>query len=239
MKIFKRSAVIRNTLVHLLMSLGFLHIVLSISKGRSAVQVQHALETFTGQGVLLGLLALAFVFVHRVSDWAPKFFILFNAYVFFQSFQVFFITFDKTILTLNFLYIAFSFITYVLLKSELKESIYVPGYHKNGINKFSEYELSAKVEDSFGKEISGYLTNWGPAGCYFMPQENIMMRGTVQLKLNFGAKEFISLGKVMTKYGNGYGISILNKRGKKGRHPLGWEEYYDIINQRGYVPRNQ
>ena len=156
-----------------------------------------------------------------------------------NSFQIFFQTFDKVILTLNFVYIAASFITYVLLRTELKESIYVPGFHKKSISKFSEYDLEAVVEDSFGKEIKGYLTNWGAAGCFFMPEENIIMRGVVQLKLKFGTKEFNSFGKIMTKYGNGYGISLAPRRGKKGRYPLGWGEYYDIINQRGYTPRNQ
>lgn len=221
------------------MSLVYLHIIESLTQGRTAANLEHIIETFNSHRILGLILILTLFFVYRVSSLAPKLHLVFCGYIFFNSFEVFFHSFNKVILTLNFMYVAVSFITYILLKTELKESIYVPGFHKKSISKFSEYDLKAKIEDSFGKEIEGYLTNWGPTGCFFMPLEEIIVRGVVQVKMKFGEKEFNSFGKIMTKYGEGYGISINPKRGKKSHSLLGWEEYYDIINQRGYAPRNQ
>ncbi len=127
---------------------------------------------------------------------------------------------------------------YILLKSELKESFYVPGFHKNSIYEQAEYNLEAVVKSSTGQEIQGYLTNWGPRGCFFMPYEKQMINGSIQLSLEFDKRKFLSEGKVMTSYGKGYGILMVPSRRRKNRFLLEWGEYYDIISQRGYAPRN-
>ena len=217
----------------------YLHIIESVAGGHSAVEISFLKTTFLEHNILLVLLVLALTQVYRVSTMAPVFFMVFCGGVFFSSIEIFFLTFNKVILTLNFVYIGASFISYIMLKSELFESIYVPGFHKNSINKFSEYDIQGTIISSNGEEVPGYLTNWGELGCFFVPLENSALRGTVQLSCVFGKKEFLSSGKIMTSYGKGYGISLSKIKGQKGRLSLGWPEFYDIIKQRGYAPRNQ
>jgi hypothetical protein len=239
LKIFKRSTVIRNIILHILMSMLYLHIIEALSGGHSAVKLSFLKTTLLEHNILLTLLALALAQIYRVSTLAPTFFVVFCGGIFFSSIEIFFLTFNKVILALNFFYIGVSFISYIMLKSELFESIYVPGFHKNSVNKFSEYNIQATIKSSAGKEVPGYLTNWGSLGCFFMPMTKSLLRGRVEISFVFGEKEFISSGRVMTSYGDGYGISLAKVKGKKGRLPLGWLEFYDIIKQRGYAPRNQ
>ncbi|MBT7611424.1 MAG: hypothetical protein HN576_16810 [Bacteriovoracaceae bacterium] len=239
MRVYKRSPVIRNIGLYILLSIIYLHIVESVAAGRSAVDFTLLQSSFEQHTSLTYLLCLSLLLVFRVSSLAPFIFLLFCGATFYYSIEVFFMTFNKVILSLNFIYIGLSFVSFIMLKTELEEAIYVPGFHKNGINKFSEYDLEGIVVDSSGAEIKGYLSNWGTQGCFFVPTEFQMIRGKIKLKFEFGTKEFLSDGRIMTKYGEGYGISIKQIKGQKERFALGWNEYYDIINQRGYVPRNQ
>jgi hypothetical protein len=223
----------------MLLSLVYLHIIESLALGRSAANFELFSASFDQHSILVGLLGLSLILVYRVSSIAPVICLLFCAGTFYCSIEIFFMTFNKVILTLNFIYVGISFISLVLLRTELVEAIYVPGFHKNGINKFSEYDLEGKIINSIGNEFPGYLSNWGPLGCFFIPTEMEDLRGRVNLVFKFGSKEFLAEGRVMTKYGEGYGVSITQIKGQKKRFELGWDEYYDIINQRGYAPRNQ
>ena len=239
MKIYKRSIIIRNLIIHGVLSILYLHTIESISNGRTAVDIKYLNESLLSHPYLILFLLLTIFLINRVSRHSPKFFIIFCLFVFISSIEIFFATFNKFILSLNFVYIATSFISYILLKSELKESIYIPGFHKNEISKLSEYNLDVEIEDSSGNHFSGYLTNWGQNGCFLVLNKFRQLKGFVNLSFSFGEKEFNCVGRIMTMYGSGFGISIINEKRKKDLLNLGWSEYYDIINQRGYVPRHQ
>jgi hypothetical protein len=234
-KILKKSSESLNTLIFMVLSLPFIHIIKSLHVGESAINWL-ALKTLVLESPFIGLVvtfvALLIFRGKRASTYLAPLVILF---FFSWSISYFFNDWNKHILFLSFIYLIVGFYMCLLWNSELGRPVYKPGFHEKTIGSKSEYQLQGTLVDKNDKRIPFYITNWGERSCFLVPETNEKLRGRVRLFFHFGKKEFIAEGTVISTNSLGYGISMKDQ--DKMTQTLGWDDYYAIISDRGYFSR--
>lgn len=230
MKFLRRSPIIRNHIVFILVSVPYLQVVLSLSRGVSALD-DEVLTLMQDYWLAYILCIITTYATYKVSKLAKYLSIIYALYITVCSTMVFIQDFNKIILVLAFSYILISYYFYLLLKSELEQALYKAGFNRHLINNGCEYDLpvSLKTKD---KQTSGRLSNWDEKSCFVAIDENApSLKNDVQLTVMFEGKEFVTHGTINTHIHRGVGIQL--KQNAQVEY-LGWNEFYDIIKDRGY-----
>jgi hypothetical protein len=222
----------------LFFSTFYLQIVYSIHHGVSALDFVSFSRILQGMPVLLGLFAVTLITIFRAQDISKGFFIFFVAHIFYSSFSLFFLSFNKTILVLNFIFILTAFYFFLFWYLELEEAIYRPGFSNYQIGRKTEYDFNVVLESANGKTVPAVLSNWDENGCFLLPVDDLtsVNKGKCLLKINYENRDFQEPGEVVTRYGIGRGVRFYFKN-KKGVDHHGWKEFYAIIRDRGFSPR--
>lgn len=239
-KVLKRSRLTKNLLLYLPLCIFFIHIVESLSQGKSALSLAEIFSLVDTHRPLLIFLPFVFTSIFYVKKLSRVLLLLFLGGVFVQSISPFFKEYDKIILLLNFFFIVVSYHFYLFWDLELKDALYRPGFTKNDLVECYPYDLDVTVKTESGKPLKGQLTNWNPGSCFValdVDNKNSFFFKRPQrviLELTIEGKKFESSGEILTAYYNGLGIK-LDKRDKKSYLPS-WEDFYAIIDQRGLKP---
>ncbi len=224
-----------NTVLFMLLSLPFIHIIKSLHVGESALN-WNALKSLVLETPVIGvgvvLVTLLIYKGKRASTFLSPALIIF---FFSWAITYFFNDWNKHILFLSFIYLVVGFYMCLLWNSELGRPIYRPGFHERAIGSKSEYQLKGSLVDRNEKRIPFYLTNWGEKSCFLVPETDEKLRGKVKLFFHQGKKEFVAEGVIVSSNSHGYGISL--KDADKAGQTLGWDDYYAIISDRGYFSR--
>lgn len=233
-KIYKRSSVLKNLVFFVALSFVYYHIVLSLFHQTSAIEWSFTLTNAqTSTPILvLGFLSLISIwYVWPISKYLTPLFMLL---VFFKTFSLFFISFDKVLLLLNFTYLVFAFYFWLFWKLELKEAHYHPGFNQNDIEMRPKYDVKVEVVEEGGKVYLGWLTNWDESSCYILLNEKwVDLRGKIKVLIKFEKDSFQSEAQIVSSYGPGIGVKFNSIDEKKS--PLGWSDFYDIMSDRGYL----
>jgi hypothetical protein len=82
--------------------------------------------------------------------------------------------------------------------------------------------------------------NWDESSCYIILESTIVdLKGQVDVELFFLGKTFKASGQIVTKYGNGVGLSFRKEHLSAADFTtLNWNTFYDIISDRGYQNRS-
>jgi hypothetical protein len=231
MKILKRSNLIYNEVLFVIFSIVYLHISFSLDADISAIDLPRLINMLKGLPLLIGLSTLcigALLLVRRFSIYLLSFLTLI---VFYKSFSLFLLSYDKLLLVLNVVYMLVSYNMILLLKEELSLAIYQPGFKENSLEVENYKNLTAHLSFD-GNNISGNITNLDKLGLVVKIDTNTQIRGVVDINIPFEGEEFYSKGVVATRFTDGYGIKILAS--KKTPSVLQWKDLYNIFYRRGY-----
>jgi len=227
----KRSAVIINTLVFIILSLFFLSVMESLEEGISALDIQGFIGFLDQNTFLLVSAFLSFLSILLLSSTAPMFFLIFCLVALYKSILYFIIDFDKLILILSFVYIVLCYNYYQFLKLELKEPFYNPNFPLNIIPSYKSKLLPVKIKRA-GVEYEAYLTNWGLNGFFCKLVDEGTPKGVVEVEITIAGHSFFAEGIVVTRVFGGVGVRV-----RKSLIPeMGWADFYGIINELGYKP---
>tara|TARA_R110002072_G_scaffold288917_1_gene455377 strand:- start:49313 stop:50020 length:708 start_codon:yes stop_codon:yes gene_type:complete len=229
-KYVKRTAVIRNAILLEAMSVYFLFVLESLKIGSSALRPILFVTFIFDNIYFVSFCLMTILFQFLGYKIAKLCFWISSLYILYIGTSIFYETFDKPILILTSLFLVLSYFTYLVWDKELKEAAYSPKFNLNSIYKKSHYTLPTVLNAPFGR-CEGYLTNWDSEGCFFYSENENIGSGNVELVINYENIEFKTLGKVITRYGNGVGVRI--KPSKDSSSP-DWNDFYDIISSRGY-----
>lgn len=235
-KVIKKSSESLNTLIFVLLSLPFIHIVRSLHMGESALDWTSLKGFLFANPWKVGLVSFLLLLIYKARK-VSSLFVPVLVIAFFSWAIIFFIEdWNKHILFLSFIYLVIGFYTCLFWRAELERPIYRPGFKENYIGKKSEYELSGTLVDKNGSKIKFYLSNWGECSCFLVPLETkSKLKGKVKLMLHLGKHEFVASGTIVSLNSSGYGISLDLTEQKT--QSLGWNDYYAIISDRGYFSR--
>ena len=234
LELYRRGTIIRNQMFFIILSFIYLQVVHEISVGRSAVDKETFLLLIEKYQWLFALGVVTLVLTYYGKKSAKYFFIFYVIGIVGLSLQVFFGSFDKIILVLNFIYILLSYYFCLLFLSELNQSLYSPGFVSNSIGSKCEYNLPISLKSS-KVQASGKLSNWDRESCFvIVNNDDELPRGQVELSILFEGQKFSCRGIVSTKVGQGIGIRIKSNRERK---MFDWLDFYEIIQNRGYKLR--
>jgi hypothetical protein len=241
MKIIKRTPLLKNLLLFLVLSIFYLHVTSSLHEQRSAMEWEELKSLLIENRMLAAFLLGAFWTTFFAKKSSKLFIMMYLSFIFGQTFYFFLMSFDKLILLLNFSYLVFSFFFFLLWKQELERACYNPGYQVNELGLTPEYDLPLLVTSSSHRiHGSGHLMNWDESSCFLILESSIVdLKGQVEVELFFQGKTFKAAGYVVAKYGNGIGLSFQrDKQIAADFTTLNWDTFYDIISDRGYIIRS-
>lgn len=234
-RILKKSSESLNTVIFMLLSLPFIHVIKSLHSGESAINWPLLKELVIQTPAVGAAVLFVTMLIYRGKKSSIYLAPLFTLFFFSWAISYFLTDWNKHVLFLSFIYLIVGFYMCLLWKSELDRPIYKPGFHEKAIGSKSEYQLHGFLVDRNDKKIAFYLTNWGEQSCFLVPETKEKLRGKVRLFFHMGKKEFVSDGVIVSSNSLGYGILIKDR--ELGSHSLGWDDYYAIISDRGYFSR--
>ena len=234
-KLYRRSSVVKNIILFLIFSLVYLHVIISLDSGVSALNLEVFLKLIWTKKHLLIFNILALVTVINARSISKVMFSIFIGIMLYEGLMVFFNNLDKLILVMNASYLIISYFFYLFWHLELKEAIYRPGFTKSMIGSKSVYDINVDVEAEFKDPVSGYLTNWNDNSCFLILTNNYEndLRNTVKVTLYFESNVFVQWGEIITSYGDGIGIKFFMNEQNEDKS-LDWGDLYQIVTDRGY-----
>ena len=231
-KVNKRTVVLVNASLFVIIALLNAGVVEALGEGRSVFHIQGYDSLLSGllwPALFFSLLTM--ISILRVSKVSLVLFPIHSLGLSLFNLIIFFEKFDKVILIISFFYLLISLYFYLLLKVELSEAYYNPCYSKNTLPSYfrNDVRLILKCSD---KSYDSHLTNWG-AGGFFCRMGSEKPHGKVSFELKHEGGNFFGEGVVVASAENGVGIRV--RKSEKGR--LNWFNFYDIINQLGLTPQ--
>ncbi len=218
---------------YVFLSIIYLHIVYALDADISAINVNRFKGLVIGMPYLIIFsLFLSFCFM-RIKRYSLSLLVFFSLFIFYKSFSIFIINFDKLILVLNVIYILISFNIYILFREELTRSIYQPNFETGSL----DVELYRKVEvelinEKTAQVVRGKLVNFDDKSLVIYTKDT-NIKGVLNLTLKYKKSIFSAKAKVMTKFRNGIGLQVLPSSSQDVE--LDWKEFYTIKEARGFV----
>ena len=236
MKILKRTSNVYNLILFQAFSFIFLHVVLSLKTGHSALSIERIYELVGSYTLLVALLvinSISIFFVKKISYFQ----IIFTSmFIGLTCFYQFFESFDKTILFYFLFYVFTSFFFTMIWKLELEESVYNPNFDNRELRKSGLQKVSVNLTDSSGQEISGVIQNWS-RGSFFLStiDTQLNVKDNLLATMSYQGLTFEFKAKVATHSSDGFGLYVVNEQNTSS---LNWIDFYDIISDRGIYPIN-
>ena len=235
-KLHRKSIIINNISLFIVLSLLFLHTISAMGKGISAFSWYEFIETIRTHYLTIAAGAITFLLVRSAKTISRYVFPIYALIILFNCFSVFFVSFDKVILTLNFAYLIFGFYFYSLWVVELSEAVYCPGYYIEDVGRKSTYDIRVKLILPNEDEGWGYLTQIGEASCFLLVEEKFRQaRGKLKIALEYEGTSFEQFGEIITSYGGGLGIKFLHDTSDMPNIHC-WNDFYTVICHRGLLP---
>ncbi len=235
LKLKKRSTIIVNLCLYILLSSAYLHIVLSLGRGESAVDLEDFIVMLSSNPFLLSLMIISLFAVYNAYNFSKIIFPLFSLLVFYESMIIFFTNFDKLILILNLSYLVMSYYYYLFWSIELSESVYRPCFSKHMIGIKSPYNIKTVIESDFSEDLDGYLTNWDGASCFINTNAKIEdLIGPVKIIIKFEGRTYSHWGDIISTFGYGFGVRFIGVPAEESS--FNWLDFFTIVSHRGLSP---
>mgnify|MGYP000126325814 FL=1 len=231
MRILKRSSLIYNEVIFVILSMVYLHISFSLDADISAIDFKRLTELVIGLPALTFLSIVAIISIMLVKRISIYLLSLLTLLVFYKSFSTFLLSYDKILLVMNVAYMIVSYNMILLLREELSLAIYKPGYMSSSIEVENYKSLRAIISNGNGS-FEGNITNMDKWGIVLKLDDPQSISGSVDVCINFEGNEFHGRGILSTKFDTGYGVKLLTS--KKTPSVLDWKDLYNIFYRRGY-----
>jgi hypothetical protein len=223
-------------MIFLVFSVFYLHIIISLSNGVSALELKGLLQFLKERYYIFIWMAVSLWSVYRIKKISRFFIATYSIAILATGMSLFATNYDKIILMFNFIFILTSFVLFVFWGIELKDIIYCPGYDLHQIGRKSLYPIDVDFELRSGEKIRGYLTNWGQASCFSVAKWPKGYKDDVKINITFENYHFSQKGLVVSHYASGVGIKFFDEPGEKTTTNYNWNEFYNIIKDRGFHP---
>lgn len=241
MKIHSRSSIIYYVLLFSALCPYLVHLSHSLVSGSSAID-KTLLVNFSQEYLSLIILSLVcIVFTWRMSTYTKWLVALQSLICLVYSMNAALAEFNKVVLIMDFFFLVTAYYLLMVYHSEIESAAYNPLYVKSTIGQRSEFDLPATLKAN-SNEIHGQLTNWDEQGCFVSLNMNESLTPNlgplVELETRIDGVHFQQTGKIVSSFEGGVGIrfTIDNRNIYEGYN---WNEYFKIIDHRGFVPRSK
>lgn len=235
MKISKRSSNVFNLIVFQLFSFIFLHVIYSLEKGYSALNVAPLLDLLLEQKILLAFTLVNIVLIFLVRRLSYYLTILLSTVVSLICLTQFLSSFNKTILFYDLFYIVVSFFFVMIWKLELEEAIYNPNYDHRAIRPTGLRKAKVELTNKTGSVVTATIRNWTKESLFVSKEDEDHIAGEVEVEISYQKITFTFKAMVVTEFKSGLGLKVIEEQKTSS---LNWFDFYDIISDRGIFPIN-
>lgn len=231
LKIMYRSAVIWNIVLHFMLSLIFLFLQQAIYEERSLLNIVFLKSIITSYWPVISLVALSSLLVFNLKKLSYLLYVFSIFLISIYSSYLLWFDFSKLILLVLFIYLLVSYYLSFMLKSDLDQAFYNPGYSEKDLFDPMLMKISVEILDvKNNKKYSGHLTNWDEEGCFIKLDGEFPKKKDLEMTFFFRGHEFKELASIATisKKGSGIGVRFTKTMSKKG-----WKEIYKIVSDMG------
>lgn len=237
-RILYRSAVVWNAVLFVLFSYVFLYfqyLYINVGTIKDKINLIGFINTNIGAGVLFLITIFSLIRCLKVGRY---FLLMSSLATLILSVANLNAEFSKFNILLLFVYLVISYYIYEFYIFDQKESYYNPLYKSNDLFKPMLTEIPIKLMKADKEIFQGVLTNWSSEGCFVVGEEPKPISGKLQAIIEFDGVEFKQTGVVVSKAKDldAFGIRFLENKRKKDKNSLGWNQFYEIIDEMGYKP---
>ncbi|GAB4012051.1 MAG: hypothetical protein Fur0010_07430 [Bdellovibrio sp.] len=232
-KIVRQSFANYSVMTFILMSYALVYTSYSISKGESALSLEHLKHFTVANYYFAGTAMVTLIGVWKLKSWSKFLNIIFFLYSLYYLLQDFTLSQNKVILLLLFLYLLHSFLFYLIYDAELKSPANNPLYFHNQVDLDSNSRIPVNVYFDDGAH-AGYLTNWGPHACFVSLNEKLqeIPSGKAKVSVAYGSHLFEAEGYVSSYFCNGIGLRFVAHE----MTTYNWKLLVSILNRKGFLP---
>lgn len=146
--------------------------------------------------------------------------------------------FSKIPLILLFFYLLIGFYLLQFYNVEVNESYYNPLYDENDLFMPSRSLFHVTIYQDQEKLSDALLTNWSEDGCFLFLDNICKLKGKVSLHIEYKGHVFKEDATIVSaaKDGRGFGAKFKFKEKMKKMQHLGWNSFYEIIDEMGFEP---
>ena len=239
LKIFYRSSVVWNILLFLMLSVGFAYLQY-VSSITSSAFSQVNFKNFANLHILY-LCLIVFTGISFVNNMRKiSGYLLIGCVLFTWAITTINLVqeFSKFSLILLFFYLVVAYYFYLFYYIDVKESYYNPGFPSDSLFEPMLKKIPVQVFSAEEKLAEGCLTNWSKEGCFIYSDPVKLNPGKYTVKIQFLGGEFAgeAILAAASKSNMGYGFKFKNSFAPVDRNSLGWESFYEIIDEMGYAP---
>lgn len=239
LNIFYRSPVIWNVALFILFSFFFLYLQEIFYNLSSILKKELIVEFVKNNLFIVAVCSLAIINVLRLSRYAKHLTILVIGVTAIQTVLNLNVEFSKMILVLLFFYLLLFFYVYQFFAMDLEESYYNPNFSKSDLftPMLTKIEISLLAEDRKLIE-KGFLTNWSAEGCFIKLENSTTLKELKEIKVTLEGHDFYQSVIVVSKVSDSkaFGLKFQPDKGGRDGHCLGWNQFYEIIEEMGYSP---
>lgn len=228
-KIFSRNLFIKNLMIFVLLSFFFLYFVENFKHPRFFSDLGLLKEYALSNLLVFTITLLLTLSIFFLLKWSRYLFLVFCTGVFLYSIRVYFLSSSAAILPLSLIYMMCAYYFYTLFSEELKGALYLPNFVARDINPVPNKKLKILLRKN-DNSLIGYLLNWDSRNVFVYLNDQIKLRGKVNLEMHLDGSVFCFEGKIVTAYNKGYGIKVTDS----ASGVYGWEDLYQILLDRGY-----
>lgn len=237
-RLYKRSIVLKNIILFIILSFLYLHTLSSINQGSSALNYTHFIDYYSNHLLLVYTGVLTIFSIFMAKPISKIIFSIFSFLYIFQGVSLFLVNFNKFLLLFNFLYLVLAYYFYLFLKLELEEAIYRPSYNKYDVANIDLHNIHVQLSGKFGDSVKGHITSWDTLGCFIkLHDDSVLAKGPVGVEISFEDNSFFQRGFIVTSYANGVGVKFRVDRRSRQKTAHDWLDFYAIIDDMGLKPR--
>jgi len=238
LKIYYRSSVVWNIFLLLILSLLFIYFQYS-SMNSDSVMSMHQLDKFlmSHVGIVVVFGWTMFSFLNNYQSLGRKLLIVCVLITGGMSIANQFHEFSKLSLIVLFFYFLISYYLYQFYLIDATESYYSPLFTNDEFYEPKLTKVGVEIYRDDEKLTAGYLTNWSQEGCFVYVKQERLSRGKYTIKVNFLDREFLGEASLVSasKKLDAYGFKFILAP-EKDKNVLGWNQFYEIIEQMGFDP---
>jgi hypothetical protein len=245
-KIYYRSPVLWNMILFVCFSFGFLFLQ-DVFYNISTILNKTILREFVlNHLVTIGLFSITILSLLLMKKISKMLLVFVVATTLLQTVLNLNTEFSKMILVLLFFYLLLSYYLIQFFSMDLDESFYNPKFDEKHLFEPMLTKIQCEIfnnkandeEDGLEGIANGYFTNWSQEGCYVFFNEVIDLKGPLRLQVEMDGHKFSQEISVVSRFKNkkGYGFRFISSQKRQIKNHLGWNEFYEIIEEMGYSP---
>lgn len=232
LKIIKRSAIIWNVSLHIIMSIAFVFLQKAILEENSIFNIEFVISIIVPVSPLIITGIISVYYILKLKNISRYVYFLFVVSIASYITYSLITEFSKLVLIVLFIYILISYYLFFILSSELDQSYNNPGFSSRDLFDPMLFKININLLNTKNNHsVTGLLTNWNEDGCFVKLDSELKKGSHLELEVIYKENIFKEKVVIVTMLKNKKGVGLKFKDKSSGNSS--WSDLYKIISDMG------